>query len=52
MTKQELSALNIAGFIKTQTLVFLDKLNQLNLDDFADECEKLHEQVEQLYISI
>lgn len=40
MTKQELIALNMAGFIKSQTLILLDKLNQLNLNDCADECEE------------
>ncbi|CAA2930722.1 Regulatory protein rop [Arsenophonus endosymbiont of Bemisia tabaci Q2] len=37
MTKQELTALNMAGFIKSQTLILLDKLNKLNLDDCSDE---------------
>lgn len=40
----------MAGFIKSQTLLFLEKFDQLNLDDFADECENLHEQDEQLYL--
>lgn len=52
MTKQELTALNIAGFIKSQTLILLDKLNQLNLDDCADECEELHEMAETLYFNL
>ena len=50
MTKQELTALNMAGFIKSQTLILLDKLNQLNLDDCADECEDLHNMAEALYL--
>ncbi|KAF0743661.1 Methyltransferase [Aphis craccivora] len=45
MNKQELSALNMAGFIKSQTLI-LFKLNQLNLYDCADECEDLHDMAE------
>ncbi|WGM03382.1 Rop family plasmid primer RNA-binding protein [Arsenophonus nasoniae] len=52
MTKQELTALNMAGFIKSQTLILLDKLNQLNLDDCADECEELHDMAEALYLVV
>lgn len=52
MTKQELSTLNMAGFIKSQTLILLDKLNQLNMDDYADECEELHEMAEALYLHL
>ncbi|HGJ5891572.1 MAG TPA: Rop family plasmid primer RNA-binding protein [Arsenophonus apicola] len=52
MTKQELSTLNMAVFIKSQTLILLDKLNQLNLDDCADECEELHEMAEVLYLKL
>ncbi|HGJ5856716.1 Rop family plasmid primer RNA-binding protein (plasmid) [Arsenophonus nasoniae] len=52
MNKQELSALNMAGFIKSQTLILLDKLNQLNLDDCADECEDLHDMAEELYLNL
>ncbi|WP_074168150.1 Rop family plasmid primer RNA-binding protein [Candidatus Arsenophonus triatominarum] len=52
MTKQELTALNMAGFIKSQTLILLDKLNQLNLDDCADECEDLHDMAEELYFNL
>ncbi|UBX30674.1 Rop family plasmid primer RNA-binding protein [Arsenophonus apicola] len=52
MTKQELSTLNMAGFIESQTLILLDKLNQINLDDCADECEELHEMAEALYLHL
>ncbi|WP_072012878.1 Rop family plasmid primer RNA-binding protein (plasmid) [Candidatus Arsenophonus nilaparvatae] len=52
MTKQELTALNMAGFIKSQILILLDKLNQLNLDDCADECEDLHDMAEVLYLNL
>ncbi|QLK88766.1 Rop family plasmid primer RNA-binding protein (plasmid) [Arsenophonus endosymbiont of Aphis craccivora] len=51
MNKQELSALNMAGFIKSQTLI-LFKLNQLNLYDCADECEDLHDMAEALYLNL
>ncbi|WP_442890873.1 Rop family plasmid primer RNA-binding protein [Arsenophonus sp. PmNCSU2021_1] len=30
----------------------LDKLNQLNLDDCADECEELHDMAEALYLNL
>ncbi|HGJ5879107.1 MAG TPA: Rop family plasmid primer RNA-binding protein [Arsenophonus nasoniae] len=52
MTKQELTALNMAGFFKNPTLILLDKLNQLNLDDCADECEDLHDMAEALYLNL
>lgn len=45
--KQE-SALNMAGFIKSQSLLLLGKLEDLNLYDLADQCEELHETAEQL----
>lgn len=32
MTKQEKTALNMAKFIQAQTLLLLEKLNELNLD--------------------
>ncbi|HGJ5863984.1 MAG TPA: Rop family plasmid primer RNA-binding protein [Arsenophonus nasoniae] len=49
MTKQELAAINMAGFIKSQTLILLDKLN---LDDCANEYEELHDMVEELYLNL
>ena len=52
MTKQEQSALNMAGFIKNHTLILLDKLNQLNLDDCASDCEKINDMAEKLYIKL
>ncbi|MEC3905320.1 Rop family plasmid primer RNA-binding protein [Leclercia adecarboxylata] len=48
MTKQEKTALNMAKFIQGQSLLLLDKLNELNLDLEADMCEKLHEDAEML----
>lgn len=52
MTKQEQSAMNMAGFIKKHTLILLDKLNQLNLDDCANECEDLNNMAEKLYLNL
>ena len=49
MNKQETTALNIAKFIRGQTLLLLEKLDALDLDDEAADCEKLHEQAEELY---
>ncbi|MEQ4963017.1 Rop family plasmid primer RNA-binding protein [Enterobacter hormaechei] len=49
MNRQESGALNMAKFISPQTLVLLEKIDQLDLDDDATECENLHEQAEKLY---
>lgn len=49
MNKQQLSALNMARFIQSQSLQLLEKLNTLDLDDRANECERLHELAEALY---
>lgn len=49
MTRQEKTALNMAKFIQAQTLLLLEKLNELNLDKIADQCERLHELSEQLH---
>lgn len=49
MTKQQKTALNMAKFIQAQSLLLLEKLNELDLDVEADLCEKLHEDAEQLY---
>lgn len=49
MTKPEKTALNMAKFIQGQSLLLLEKLNELNLDLEADMCEKIHEDAEDLY---
>ena len=49
MTKQEKTALNMAKFIQAQTLLLLEKLNELNLDEMANQCERLHKLSEQLH---
>lgn len=49
MSKQQKTALNMAKFIQTQSLLLLDKLNELDLDTEAGLCEKLHEDSEQLF---
>jgi len=50
MTKQEKTALNMAKFIRDQSLLLLDKLNELDMDAPADLCEKLHEDAERLWL--
>lgn len=39
-------------FIQDQSLLLLDRLNELDLDHEADFCEKLHEDAERLYRSL
>ena len=51
MTKQEKTALNMARFIRSQTLTLLEKLNELDADDQADICEALHDHADELYRS-
>ncbi len=43
MTKQQTTALNMAKFIQNQSLLLMEKLNELDLDVAADLCEKLHD---------
>lgn len=52
MTKEQKTALNMAKFIQAQSLLLLEKLNALDLDIEADLCEKLHEDAEQLYLTL
>lgn len=49
ITKQQQTTLNMAKFIQAQSLLLLEKLNELDLDTEADLCEKLHEDAEQLF---
>lgn len=49
ITKQQRTALNMAKFIQAQSLLLLEKLNELDLDTEADLCEKLHEDAEHLF---
>ena len=43
MTKQEKTALNMAKFIRDQSLLLLEKLNELDMDTAADMCERLQD---------
>ncbi|MCL8629232.1 Rop family plasmid primer RNA-binding protein [Proteus mirabilis] len=52
MTKQEKAVVNMAKFLQAQSLLLLEKLNELdsnNLDAETDLCEELHEQAESLH---
>ena len=51
MNKQQQTALNMAGFIKSQSLTLLEKL-LTHADEQAAMCEKLHELAEELQNSI
>ncbi|MGB3252264.1 Rop family plasmid primer RNA-binding protein [Buttiauxella gaviniae] len=52
MSKQQKTAVNMAKFIQDQSLLLLEKLNELDLDTEADLCEKLNEDAEHLYRSL
>lgn len=52
MTKQEKTVINMAKFLQAQSLLLLEKLNELNTDKLDAEtnlCEELHEQAESLH---
>lgn len=49
MSKQQKTALNMVKFIQNQSLLLLEKLNELDLDVEADLCEKLHDDAEHLF---
>ncbi|OOQ48502.1 RNA polymerase [Proteus mirabilis] len=52
MNKQEKAVVNMAKFLQAQSLLLLEKLNELdsdNLDAETNLCEELHEQTEALY---
>ncbi|WP_410968620.1 Rop family plasmid primer RNA-binding protein, partial [Salmonella sp. SAL4443] len=42
MKKQQQTVLYMAGFIKSQSLTLLEKLDALDADEQAAMCEKLH----------
>ncbi|MBJ2503572.1 Rop family plasmid primer RNA-binding protein [Salmonella enterica subsp. enterica serovar Derby] len=48
MNKQQKTAVNMAKFIQDQSLLLLDRLNELDLDHEAGFWEKLHEDAERL----
>ncbi len=52
VNKQQQTALNMARFIKSQSLTLLEKLDALDADEQAAICERLHELAEELLNSI
>ncbi|KYR63914.1 Rop family plasmid primer RNA-binding protein [Escherichia coli] len=52
MNEQQQTALNMARFIKSQSLTLLEKLDALDADEQAAMCERLHELAEELGNSI
>jgi len=42
----------MAKFIQGQSLLLLEKLNELDLDAEADMCERLHEDAERLHVGL
>lgn len=52
MNKQQQTALNMARFIKSQSLTLLEKLDAQDADEQATLCERLHELAEELCNSI
>ncbi|MDM6706903.1 Rop family plasmid primer RNA-binding protein, partial [Escherichia coli] len=52
MNKEQQDVSNMAGFIKSQRLTLLEKLDALDADEQATMCEKLHERAEELQNSI
>jgi len=49
LNKQQKTALNMAKFIQGQSLLLLEKLNELDLDAEADLCETLNDNAEHLF---
>ena len=52
MNKHHKTTLNMAKFIQGQSLLLLEKLNELELDTEADICERLHEDAERLHAGL
>lgn len=52
MNKHHETSLNMAKFIQGQSLLLLEKLNELELDTEADICERLHEDAERLHAGL
>ncbi|BHI70889.1 hypothetical protein JNE17039_44390 (plasmid) [Escherichia coli] len=49
MNKQQQTALNMARFIKSQSLTLLEKLDALDTDEQVTMCERLHERAEECH---
>ncbi|WP_427870445.1 Rop family plasmid primer RNA-binding protein, partial [Enterobacter cloacae] len=51
-TRQESAALNMAKFIRAQTLLLLERLEQMDLDEAAGCCEHLHDPVSYTHLTL
>ncbi|MFK9592213.1 Rop family plasmid primer RNA-binding protein [Escherichia coli] len=52
MSKQKKTALKMAKFIQNQSLLLMEKINELDLDADADLCEKLNDDAEHLFLTL
>jgi hypothetical protein len=52
LTKKQKAALNMATFLKSQSLDLLGKLEELDLDEQSELCDRLHEQASELLKSL
>lgn len=52
MDKKQKAALNMAKFIKGQSLELLGRLEELDMDARAEQCERLHELAEALLLGL
>ena len=43
LTKKQKAVINIAKFLKSQSLYLLGKLEELDLDEQSELCDRLHE---------
>lgn len=48
LNKKQKAVLNMAKFLKGQSLDLLGKLEELQLDEHAERCDRLHEMSEEL----
>lgn len=49
VSKKQKAVVNMAKFLKGQSLDLLGKLEELQMDEFAERCERLHEMAEALF---
>lgn len=49
--KQEKIVFNMVCFIRSQILMFLEKFNELDVDEQVDICELLYDYVDEFYCS-
>ncbi len=49
VSKKQKAVVNMAKFLKGQSLDLLGKLEELQMDEFAERCDRLHEMAEALF---